>query len=103
MTAIIEKWQPLFDEAGNTPVGTITADINRGGIPPGSDRGVESAAGNLVADAQLWSTSANGARLAFMNPGGVRSDLTYAAVGGLKATASSPSARRSRSSRSATR
>ncbi len=77
MTAIIEKWQPLFDEGGNTPIGTITADINRGGIPTGSDRGVESPAGNLVADAQLWSTSAAGAQIAFMNPGGVRSDLTY--------------------------
>jgi 5'-nucleotidase len=77
-TAIIDKWQPLYDEAGNTPVGTITADINRGGVPTGSDRGVESPAGNLVADAQLWATSANGAQIAFMNPGGVRSDLTYA-------------------------
>ena len=77
ITAIINKWQPLYDESGNTPVGTISADINRGGNPPGSDRGVESAAGNLVADAQLWATSANGAQVAFMNPGGVRSDLTY--------------------------
>ena len=78
MTAIIAKWQPLYDAAGSTPIGTITADITRGGNPPGSDRGVESAAGNLVADAQLWSTSASGAQVAFMNPGGVRSDLTYA-------------------------
>jgi 5'-nucleotidase len=78
LTAIIDKWQPLFDVAGNTPVGTISADINRGGTPPGSDRGVESAAGNLVADAQLWATSFFGAQVAFMNPGGVRSDLTYA-------------------------
>ncbi len=78
LTAVIEKWQPLYDAAGTTPVGTITADIKRGGTPPGSDRGVESPAGNLVADAQLWSTSANGADLALMNPGGVRSDLTYA-------------------------
>jgi len=67
--------------AGNTPVGTITADINRGGNPPGSDRGVESAAGNLVADAQLWATSSNSADIAFMNPGGVRSDLLYAQSG----------------------
>ena len=81
ITKIIEKWEPLFDEAGNTPVGTITEDIVRGGTPPGSDRGVESPAGNLVADAQLWSTSANGAQIAFMNPGGVRSDLTFAASG----------------------
>ncbi|MCV2393020.1 bifunctional metallophosphatase/5'-nucleotidase [Actinotalea sp. M2MS4P-6] len=80
-TAIIDKWMPLYDAAGNTPVGTITADINRGGTPPGTDRGVESPAGNLVADAQLWSTSQNGADIAFMNPGGVRSDLTYAASG----------------------
>jgi 5'-nucleotidase len=78
ITKIIDKWTPLFDAAGNTPVGTVNADIVRGGTPTGSDRGVESAAGNLVADAQLWSTSANGAQVAFMNPGGVRSDLTYA-------------------------
>ncbi len=81
-TAIIERWQPLFDEAGNTPVGTISADITRGGDPPGSDRGVESAAGNLVADAQLWASSFNFAEIAFMNPGGVRSDLTFAESGG---------------------
>ena len=77
-TAIIAKWQPLVDAAGSTPIGAITEDINRGGTPPGTDRGVESAAGNLVADAQLWSTSFNGAEIAFMNPGGVRSDLTFA-------------------------
>jgi 5'-nucleotidase len=82
ITAVIDKWRPLYDEAGNTPVGTITEDITRGGDPPGSDRGVESAAGNLVADAQLWSTSSSGAQVAFMNPGGVRSDLTYAESGG---------------------
>ena len=78
LTAIIEKWRPLVDAAGSTPIGTITEDIVRGGTPPGTDRGVESAAGNLVADAQQWSTSFNGAEIAFMNPGGVRSDLTYA-------------------------
>jgi 5'-nucleotidase len=81
VTAVIDKWQPLFDESGNTPVGTISADITRGGTPTGDDRGVESAAGNLVADAQAWSTSAAGVDVAFMNPGGVRSDLTYLASG----------------------
>ncbi len=77
MTAILDKWRPLVDAAGSTPIGTITADINRGGIG-GSDRGVESAAGNLVADAQRWATSSNFSDVAFMNPGGVRSDLTFA-------------------------
>ncbi len=82
ITAVIDKWWPYFNEAGNTAIGTISADVNRGGNPTGSDRGVESPAGNLVADAQLWATSANGAQIAFMNPGGVRSDLTYAESSG---------------------
>ncbi len=77
-TEIIEKWQPKFDEIGLEKIGETTAAITRGGTPPGTDRGVESAAGNLVADAQLWATSVfapNGAQIAFMNPGGLRSDL----------------------------
>ena len=81
VTEVIDKWRPLYDAAGNTSVGTITDDILRGGDPPGTDRGVESAASNLVADAQMWGTSANRAQIAFMNPGGVRSDLIYAASG----------------------
>ena len=82
VTAVLDKWRPLADASGSIPIGTITADIVRGGTPPGSDRGVESAASNLVADAQAWATSSNGAQVAFMNPGGVRSDLTYADSGG---------------------
>jgi len=66
--------------AAKFPVGRISADINRGGAEPGSDRGVESAAGNLVADAQLWATSPAGAVVAFMNPGGVRADLGFKAA-----------------------
>ena len=77
VSAVLAKWQPLFDLADSILLGTISADINRGGTPTGTDRGVESAAGNLVADAQAWATSSNGSQLAFMNPGGVRSDLTY--------------------------
>jgi 5'-nucleotidase len=77
VTAVIEKWTPLFGEAGSTPVGTITSDINRG-VAGEDNRGVESQLGNLIADAQLWSTSSNGAQIAFMNPGGVRANLTYA-------------------------
>ncbi len=76
ISAVIAKWQPLFAAAGNTPIGTITTDINRGAS--GEDnRGVESNLGNLIADAQLWATSSNGAQIAFMNPGGVRANLTY--------------------------
>ncbi len=78
VTAVIDKWAPLADEVGNVAIGSISADINRGGDPTGSDRGVESPAGNLVADAQNWAASAAGSEVAFMNPGGVRSDLVYA-------------------------
>jgi 5'-nucleotidase len=81
VTAVIEKWQPLYDAFANEIVGSISADINRGGTPPGSDRGVESAAGNLVADAQAWATRDFGSEVAFMNPGGVRSDLSFTASG----------------------
>lgn len=78
VTAVIEKWMPLYAAAGNTPVGTITADINRGMAANGSeDRGIESPLSNLIADAQLWATSSNGAQIAFMNPGGVRANLVY--------------------------
>jgi 5'-nucleotidase len=77
VTAVIDKWQPLYDSFANTVVGSIVADINRGGDPSGSDRGVESPAGNLVADAQFSATQTFGSQVAFMNPGGVRSDLEY--------------------------
>ncbi|MFK8025470.1 MAG: bifunctional UDP-sugar hydrolase/5'-nucleotidase [Ilumatobacter sp.] len=81
VTAVIDKWKPLAEERGNDEVGRITADITRGGDPTGSDRGVESDAGNLVADAQLFAVNDAGiaADMAFMNPGGVRSDLTFEA------------------------
>ena len=65
---------------GAQPVGTITADILRGGTK-GSDRGVESTMGNTVADIYLWATSTNPAyagkkaQIALMNPGGLRADL----------------------------
>jgi 5'-nucleotidase len=81
-TAIIAKWQPLVAAAADTPVGSVTADIVRGGTPPGDDRGVESSLGNLIADAQLWATSSNGADVALMNPGGLRADLLFAESAG---------------------
>ena len=60
ITAVLDKWTPLAEAHGNEPVGTITETITRGGDPTGDDRGVESAAGNLVADAQLAATEGLG-------------------------------------------
>jgi 5'-nucleotidase len=68
-------------ELGSVKVGDITADLNRARQADGTteNRGGESTLGNFVADVQLWATQDNGAEIAFMNPGGLRSDLKYAA------------------------
>jgi 5'-nucleotidase len=83
-TAIISKYRAVSDVIGARPVGEITADILRGKTASGSEeRGIESAAGNMIADAQLWATEAtNGAEIGLINPGGVRADLLYAQAKG---------------------
>ncbi|MDT3443358.1 MULTISPECIES: bifunctional UDP-sugar hydrolase/5'-nucleotidase [unclassified Pseudofrankia] len=78
--------QALVDEYGaksapleNRVIGRITTDITRTAAPSG-----ETPLGDVIADAQLAATSAadkGGAVAAFMNPGGVRADLTYAPSG----------------------
>ena len=65
--------------AGSVKLGDITADFNRGvQTAAAENRGAESTLGNFVADVQLWATQAQGAQIAFMNPGGLRSDLKFA-------------------------
>ena len=76
LTAVLDKWRPLAAVLGNSPVGTVAATIAR--ATGTEDRGTESALGNLIADAQLAATEANGAQIAIMNPGGIRADLAYA-------------------------
>ncbi len=67
-------------EAGSVKLGDITADVNRGVQDNTSEnRGAESTLGNFVADVQLWATQQAGSQIAFMNPGGLRADLKYAA------------------------
>ncbi|MFE2601611.1 bifunctional metallophosphatase/5'-nucleotidase [Streptomyces sp. NPDC057617] len=79
MTDLIARWNKLAAPISNTPQGYISADINgRGSTSP------ESPLGDVIADAQLAGTAPadkGGAQLAFMNPGGIRSDLVYAASG----------------------
>jgi 5'-nucleotidase len=81
ITAVIAKWKPLSTELGSRVVGSITGDITRAFIGSAEDRGSESNAGNMIADAQRWATEVNGAQIAFMNPGGIRSDLLFARSG----------------------
>ncbi|MFJ6464124.1 bifunctional metallophosphatase/5'-nucleotidase [Streptomyces sp. NPDC091387] len=79
MTALIARWNTLAAPIANRPQGYISADINgRGSTAP------EKPLGNLIADAQLEGLAPadkGGAVVAFMNPGGIRSDLVYKASG----------------------
>jgi 5'-nucleotidase len=81
ITAVINKWKPSAEVIGSQEVGQITGDIKRAFVGSTEDRASESNAGNMIADAQLWATQANGAQIAFMNPGGIRSDLNFARSG----------------------
>jgi 5'-nucleotidase len=75
LTALVSKYQTLVAPLENRVIGSITATITRNANPAG-----ESALGDVIADAQLAATSDpafGGAVVAFMNPGGIRADLTY--------------------------
>ncbi|MFY1634778.1 ExeM/NucH family extracellular endonuclease [Solwaraspora sp. WMMB335] len=65
---------------GQQPLGSVTEDITRAFTNGNEDRGKESVLGNFIADVQLAGTrepGRGGAQIAFMNPGGLRSDLLY--------------------------
>ena len=76
-TALVAKYKELVKAVASKIIGTISADIVRAQSLAG-----ESPLGDLIADAQLADPSVvTGGQtpvVAFMNPGGIRSDLTYA-------------------------
>ena len=79
-TEIINRWNAAAAPIANEVVGTMTADIVRS-----PNRNTEGPLANLIADAQLAATTApgnGGAQIAFMNPGGVRANLTYGQISG---------------------
>ena len=72
-TRILAKYAVVAAPIANRIVGSVTGDIRRA-----ANRAGESALGDIIADAQLASTSPadkGGAVVAFMNPGGIRADL----------------------------
>lgn len=82
VAAIVAAATENAEAEGSVEVGAISADILRGGTPPGSDRGAESSIGNLIADIYLWAASNESygvtpAVIGMMNPGGLRADLLY--------------------------
>jgi 5'-nucleotidase len=79
LTALIDKYDTLSGPLANTVIGSITTDITEDESAAG-----ESALGDVIADAQLAATESAGtgnAVIAFMNPGGIRADLTFAQSG----------------------
>ncbi|MFV2111756.1 bifunctional metallophosphatase/5'-nucleotidase [Micromonospora sp. LOL_025] len=75
--ALADKYRAAVAPIANRVVGRISADIVRDALPSG-----ESPLGDVIADAQLAYTRANGAQIALMNPGGIRASLSYAASPG---------------------
>jgi 5'-nucleotidase len=72
-TALLEAYDKMAAPIANRPAGTITETLSR--VP---NEAGESPLGDVIADAQLAATRAQGegaAVVAFTNPGGVRTDL----------------------------
>ena len=75
LTALMTKYNAIAAPLANRVIGSITAAITRTANLAG-----ESALGDVIADGQLAATSApefGGAVVAFMNPGGIRADLSF--------------------------
>ncbi|HEV8649790.1 MAG TPA: bifunctional metallophosphatase/5'-nucleotidase [Actinomycetes bacterium] len=76
--AVVQQYVAAAAPLANVVIGRIQGDLTRTASPLG-----ESALGDVIADAQLAATQPaglGGARLAFMNPGGIRADLRVADV-----------------------
>jgi 5'-nucleotidase len=79
-TALVNEYRTLSAPLANRVIGKITADITRATTPAG-----ESALGDVIADSQLHVTKPVGfgeAVVAFMNPGGIRTDLIFNQISG---------------------
>jgi 5'-nucleotidase len=75
LAELVTKYKDLSAPLANRVIGSITAAIIRAQNAAG-----ESALGDVIADAQLAATDDPGfgdAVAAFMNPGGIRADLTF--------------------------
>ena len=82
LTALIDKYDELSAPLANLVIGSISADIPEFPLSPAG----ESSVGEVIADAQLAATSdpaLGGAVVAFMNPGGIRTDAGFVFEGSL--------------------
>jgi 5'-nucleotidase len=75
--AIADKYRTAVAPLANKVVGSISGDI-----PTAPNKAGESPLGDVIADGMLAYTRSAQAQLAFMNPGGIRTQLSYAASAG---------------------
>jgi 5'-nucleotidase len=79
MKTLLDQYRAASAPLANRIVGSITADIKRGGNM------AESALGDVIADAQLAASAGadvGNAVVAMTNPGGIRTDLLYNQISG---------------------
>jgi 5'-nucleotidase len=82
LQALVDRFTALSAPLANSVVGTVTGDLTRTQTPAG-----ESNLGDVIADSQLAATqTSGGAQIAFMNPGGIRTDILAAQSSGGEAT-----------------
>lgn len=92
VASIVSAAQGVAETEGAKPLGLIGGAFNRAQLSsinpttglPNENRGGESTLGNLVAEVQQWATEkpeSGAAQIAFMNPGGLRADMTGTGTG----------------------
>ena len=89
--AIVDTAVANAEVLGSQPLGEVAGAFNRAKLANGTteNRGGESTLGNLVAEVQRWATEtpeAGAAQIAFMNPGGLRGDMTGTGTGAFPRT-----------------
>lgn len=80
VAGLVEEYETQAAPLANRVIGNITDNITSAANSSG-----ESSLGDVIADSQLYATSNpndGGAVIAFMNPGGIRTDLKYNQVSG---------------------
>jgi 5'-nucleotidase len=73
--ALVARYKALSSPLERRHVGALTAALIEARHEAAADSTGESALGNIIADAQLEATLAQGAQVSFMNPGGIRASL----------------------------
>ncbi|HET9451007.1 MAG TPA: 5'-nucleotidase, partial [Aggregicoccus sp.] len=72
---LVARYKALSAPLERRRVGFLQGALTEASRAAAEGHGGESTLGNVIADAQLEATQAQGAQLSFMNPGGIRAEL----------------------------